>query len=320
MKSNQLTDKRLRGLSLLSNCKWPTLLSLLSSPCHLPAFRLSLCIHPSLFFIFFPEMFALELSWTLVRSTWSYLISDKQKKKKAANEILRTSRRFSAINRERCHDCVGLPQGLHLVFFLFCFCFLLQIRSHSSPSPFSPPFPHPSPLWASSIQLSPVHVMCAPRLRWLFFFLHESHVLWSVRQICARPTLPPHPRLCVSFKSMMRSCVLQAAPARPSALPRVTASALERSLTSATFVAPPQVPSICCDVLHHCIFVLCPCHGIQLLPAEVASQGINGSVLLGGFFVCVCVFCFFSMSFFTPLLHLLFSEFNQHRIIGWCMV
>lgn len=118
--------------------------------------------------------------------------------------------------------------------------------------------------------------------------------------------LPPHPSpiahcLCVSFKSMMHSCVLQARV--PPASPPVIASALERSLTSATCVTPPQVPSICCDVLPRCLFVLCL---IQPLPADVASQTICGSVLL---FFGVCFICFFfpfccidySLKFGNPL-------------------
>lgn len=75
MKSNQLTDKHLRDLSLLSNCKWPTSSSTFSF-CSPNCSSSHLTVSPSCETAHLPPSWniAINSSCSLVRSTWSYVI------------------------------------------------------------------------------------------------------------------------------------------------------------------------------------------------------------------------------------------------------
>lgn len=124
MKSNQLTDKHLRGLSLLSNCKWPT--SSLPSPSARPAVPsrtccLSVCEpHPQ------PTCWKVNSSWSLLRSAWLAMIF------KLSHEM--SQMLASGLMNIMVHNCEGLTQA----------SWLCSVSPDSSPmcSPFCPATMH----------------------------------------------------------------------------------------------------------------------------------------------------------------------------------
>ena len=198
MKSNQLTDKHLRALSLLSNCKWPTSSSTFSlrSPCCCCSssllLSLSFSLSLSLCKIPLPPPsceIAINFSWVLVRSAWL--------------EVIYKPKSYDVLKSQACPRCCHI-YFLELKWLCRPYTGIMVALFSSIPPPLSP-MCEPLSFRHNACRVCTQTCMS----RWPpLTLLHESHVLWSGQQICATTEHPPPTHPVVKLKAWCLAAVL----------------------------------------------------------------------------------------------------------------